>query len=163
MAAPVDKRNTGGIRSTGAFLRKFLELGENGRDGVFARMWSQKGASLSIEVLEEEITLATGGTTTETTFQIPADAIVLAVMTRITTTITTAVNYDVGVSGAATRYDTNNTNVTADDVNLHLDHWAGANIVSTGADEVLITTDVNPGAGAMRVTVFFIRAVGATS
>ena len=82
----------------------------------------------------------------------------------MTTTITTAANYDIGGTSAdATRFEENSTLLTAGNVDVGLDHWADAAVAQAAADTLRITTDVNPGAGAIRVTVYALSFVEPTS
>lgn len=125
---------------------------------------STKGAIFQPFVTEEEITLATGGVTTDSTANLlPADSIILGVATRITDTITTAVNFQVGISGATDRFDGADTNVTAADTAVKLDHIDAGAMVQAAAAKVRITTNANPGAGKIRVTVFGYTFSAATS
>ena len=62
--------------------------------------------SLAIKSLTEETTLAVGEATKDTTIQIPAGAVVLAVTGRVTTGSGVVSTVDIGVSGALTRYAT---------------------------------------------------------
>jgi lysophospholipase L1-like esterase len=64
------------------------------------------GESLVIDSVSEEITLATGATTTDSSANLlPAGALILSVTARVTTTITTAANWKVGDATTANRAD----------------------------------------------------------
>jgi hypothetical protein len=63
---------------------------------------SPNGATIGFQVLEEEVTLA--GATTDTAIEIPDRAIVFAVTTRTTETVTGASSYDCGIAGETDRF-----------------------------------------------------------
>lgn len=159
----VDRRNSGGIMGRAAYFREWLEVGSSAAAGAFMRLWSPKKSQCVIDYFEEEVTLATGGVTTDTTGTIPAHSIVLGVATYCTTAVTTAINFDVGIAGSTTLYATNSTKVAAGDVDVHADHLAGAAIFNATAAAIRLTTDANPGAGAIRVTVWYIEMIEPTS
>lgn len=131
--------------------------------------YSPKGARARYRVVEEEVTLNTGGVTTDTVALIPGNAIVDAVVVRITETITTAANWQVGDSTTANRFISSNSTLVAGTVVTGLNHWQGG--VSTDAAGpvemtgrvVRITTNANPGAGKIRVTIFARVFNGPTS
>jgi hypothetical protein len=113
-------------------------------------------------VATENLTLNTGGTTTNTSANLlPANAIIEAVNTRVTTTITTAVSFSVGDSTTAARFSASAGGMTAGSTRIGLDHWSGA-VASLAAGpsqaaaaSVRITCNANPGAGAIRIQVFY--------
>lgn len=106
----------------------------------------------------EQITLSTGGTTTNSSGNIvPANSIVDAIACRVTTTITTATDWVVSVTGgnafniigsgagASTSLTAGNTVIWVP--NAHADQYNGA------ATTITITTTGTPGAGAIRCAV----------
>ena len=97
--------------------------------------------------IDEEVTLSTSGATSDTTATIPAGTQQVIIASRVTTTITTAVNYSLGISGAATRFTAATTNVTAGDTD------AGGSAASqyATATAIRITANATPGAGAIRI------------
>jgi Major tropism determinant N-terminal domain len=60
------------------------------------------GASIQAQVLETSVTLS--GASTNASLQIPANCIVMAVGARVTTTITGATSYEVGVAGNLSQF-----------------------------------------------------------
>lgn len=128
------------------------------------------GSYMRIGQNSEEITLATGGTTTDTsaTF-LPANSEILAVAWRVTTAITTAVNFTLGDSATAARFQATNTNVDAGDTGIGWEHRDGgvssdaAGPVQRAAAALRITTNANPGAGAVRVQVWYRQFVAPTA
>jgi len=116
----------------------------------------------------ELLTLSTGGTTTATSATlIPASARITAITYRITTTITTATDFTVkpttgaafATIGTATTSQTGLTATTTGTLVpvLHADQYSSA------ADTVTVTTTGTPGAGAIRLTVFYEQIVPGTS
>ena len=110
----------------------------------------------------ELLTLSTGGTTTDTTANLlPAGAIIEAVVARVTTTITTATSWQLGDPTTAGRFTAANSTMVAGTTDIGILHWSGA--VSTlaagpsqaAAAKVRVTTVGTPGAGAIRITVFY--------
>lgn len=120
---------------------------------------SDAGVRVKVVPMEEEITLATDGLTTDSTANLLlANSIVLPVYAYVTTTITTATNWAVGVSGTAAKFLAATTDLTAGTEKVGAAHWAGTvAIFNAAAGKVRITcTGSNPGAGKVRVTVFNI-------
>jgi hypothetical protein len=121
--------------------------------------------------MTELLTLSTVGLTTDTTNNLlPVDSIIESVTARITTTITTTTNWAVGDTTTAARFCSANATLTAGTTSVCLNHYKGA--VSTdaagptqsAAAKVRITcTGANPGAGVIRITVFYRRFVAPTS
>lgn len=115
----------------------------------------------------ELLTLSTSGTTTDTTANLlPANAIIEAVVARVTTTITTATDWRLGDTATAGRFTAPNATMTAGttDVGLvHIDQTGAAGPRQTAAAKVRVTTTGTPGAGAVRITVFYRQFVAPTS
>jgi hypothetical protein len=122
-------------------------------------------------VLTELLTLSTVGLTTDTTNNLlPAGAIIESVEARVTTTITTTTNWAVGDTTTAARFCAANATLTAGTTSTCLQAWQGsvatdaAGPVQAAAGKVRITcTGANPGAGVIRITVFYRRFVAPTS
>jgi len=119
----------------------------------------------------ELLTLSTVGLTTDTTANLlPAGAIIEAVVCRVTTTITTTTNWAVGDSAQSARFSSPNATLTAGTTSIGLNQAdptvASSNLgpVQVSAAKVRITcTGSNPGAGVIRITVFFRQFVAPTS
>lgn len=115
------------------------------------------------------LTLNTGSTTTDTTNILPANAIIEAVTTRVTTTITTAVSFSVGDPTTAARFSASAGGMTAGSTRVGIDHWSGAvttlaaGPTQAAAAPVRITCNANPGAGVIRIQVFYRVFTPATS
>lgn len=121
---------------------------------------SANGGSCQIVINSENLTLATGATTTSTTGNLlPANALILAVNTIITTTITTAANWSVGDVNVTARFSTSNSTLTAGTSQVGVAQWSGAvTTLNAGpsqaaAAKVVITTNANPGGGSVRIEV----------
>lgn len=110
----------------------------------------------------EEVTLSNGGTTTDSsTNLLPANAFIEAVVARVTTTITVATNWKLGDSTQPGRFTGQISALTAGSTTVGLNHLdptvASSNLgpVQTSATPVRITTTGTPGAGKIRITVFY--------
>lgn len=128
-----------------------------------AAQWIQGQAS-------ELLTLSTSGTTTDTSANLlPANSIIEAVVARVTTTITTATDWKLGDPTTAGRFTAANATMTAGTTDVGLLHWSGAVTTlaagpsQSAAAKVRVTTTGTPGAGAIRITVFYRQFVAPTS
>ncbi len=118
------------------------------------------GQALSVLALTELTTIAAAATT-DTTIQIPANAIAIGVSVRVTTVIPTATAFDYGIAGATTRYGTaiaaaaTTTNPGTNDA---LRYYAAAT-------KIRFTPDIQPAAntGRVRVTIYYITITPPTS
>jgi len=124
-----------------------------------ARVWTANGAAWIRGSASELITLSTSGTTTDSTANLlPANSIIEAVVARVTTTITTATGWKLGDATTPGRFTAANSTLTAGttDVGLvHVDQAGAAGPRQTTAAKVRVTTTGTPGAGVIRVTVFY--------
>jgi hypothetical protein len=120
------------------------------------------GQILAVQSLTELTTIAAAATT-DTTIQMPAGAIVLAVDVRVTVVIPTAATFTVGDSGSAARFNTGaSVAVAAGTTNAGTK--AGA-YYNASALSVRLTPDVQPAdnSGRVRVTIHYISVQPATS
>jgi hypothetical protein len=119
----------------------------------------------------ELLTLSTVGLTTDTSANLlPAGAVIEAVVCRVTTTITTTTNWAVGDANVSNRFSSANATLTSATTAVGINHFAGsvttdnAGPTQSAAAKVRITcTGANPGAGAIRITVFYRQFVAPTS
>lgn len=129
------------------------------------------GASATYGSNSELLTLSTGGATTDTTANLlPAGAIIDSVEAVVTTAITTATAFGLGDPTTATRFtaaaaaaaaagtrivgiDMNNGNITT----------TAAGPTQAAAAKVRVTANGTPGAGAVRITVFYRQFTAPTS
>ena len=112
-------------------------------------------------------TLSTGATTTDTGLNcLPLNAIIDVVVYRITTTITTAASFTVGDATTAGRFCASQSTLTAGTTGIcfvQADQTGAAGPRQTSAAKVRITTNVNPGAGAIRLIAYYHTWTAPTS
>ena len=112
------------------------------------------GQRMTLIAQTELLTIAAAAAT-DTAILIPAGALVLGVTTRVTTVIPTAATYDVGVSGATTRYgsgfSTAATTTSASPGTTNPTIYAAATAIR-------ITPNLTPAAntGRLRVTIHYL-------
>ena len=115
----------------------------------------------------ELLTLSTSGTTTDTAgLLLPANAIIESVDARVTTTITTATNWELGDATTAGRFSAPSSSLTAGSTVIglvHIDQTGAAGPRQTAAAKVRVTTTGTPGAGVIRITVWYRQLVAPTS
>jgi hypothetical protein len=120
-------------------------------------------------MLSESITLNTGGTTTDSTIDLPANSIILSVTGRITTTITTATDWKLGDATVNDRFSDANATLTANTTTVGINQWkadrttAGQGAFQQSTAKVRITTTGTPGAGVIRITIHYITLSAPTS
>jgi len=162
-------------RAAGASFAQFLSAhpscaGSNTVTTLSSSLSGANGESITYGQTTELITLDTGGTTTDSVANmLPANSIIDGVVCRVTTTITTATDWSVGVSGAAERFVSQAVGLTAGSTSVGLDHMGGGVVneatgpTQTAAAQLRITTTGTPGAGAIRCTVFYRTLTAPTS
>lgn len=127
----------------------------------------QLSAASLCEAAGGPTTLATGATTTDTGVTcLPANSVIDAVVYRITTTITTAASFTIGDATTAARFCGTQSTLTAGTTGIcfvQADQTGAAGPRQTTAVAVRVTTNVNPGAGAIRLTVFYHTWTAPTS
>ena len=133
-----------------------------------ANVSDANGGSFVDSWAAEEITLSTSGLTTDSTANLlPANAIIQAVTARVTTTITTTTDWKVGDATIAGRFSGANSTLTSGTTSVglvHIDQTGTSGPRQTSAAKVRITcTGSNPGAGKIRVTVFYRQFIPPTS
>lgn len=132
---------------------------------------SANGASWRHGQNSELLTLSTVALTTDTVGNLlPAGAIIDAVVCRVTTALTTTTNWAVGDANQAARFSSANATLTLGTTSVGLNQAdptvASSNLgpVQAAAAKVRITcTGSNPGAGVIRITVFYRQFVAPTS
>ena len=129
------------------------------RAGTSYELRTAEGAVWTRGVASEVITLSTSGTTTDSSANLlPANSIIEAVVARVTTTITTATDWKLGDATTPGRFTAANSNLTAGTTAVglvHVDQAGAAGPRQTTAAKVRVTTTGTPGAGVIRVTVFY--------
>jgi hypothetical protein len=128
------------------------------------------GAAFVEGVNTEEITLATGGLTTDSTANLlPANSVILAVTARVTQAITATTNWALGDGTTAARFAAANATLALGTTSVGLDcrqpaATNAAGPVQTAAAKLRVTcTGANPGAGKIRVAVFYRQYVAPSS
>lgn len=129
------------------------------------RQITDNTALFSVSQISELMTLSTSGATTDSSANLlPVGSLLLGVVARVTTTITTATDWKLGDATTAARFcpAQSGAQLTAGATIVGLDHLSGAvSTLATGpsqaaAAKLRITTTGTPGAGVIRVTVFFL-------
>jgi hypothetical protein len=119
--------------------------------------------------ISEEITLSTGGTTTDSAGNLlPANSVIEGVVARVTEEITTATDWKLGDASQAARFLAASSNLAAGDTEVGLAHRQpsvadASGPVQSAAAKLRITTTGTPGAGKIRITVFYSQFVAPTS
>lgn len=116
----------------------------------------------------ESITLSTSGLTTDSSANLlPANSIIEAVVARVTTAITVTTNWAVGDGTVSNRFAAANATLAAGTTEVglkHVDQTGTSGPIQSAAAKLRITcTGSNPGAGVVRVTVFYRQFVAPTS
>ena len=144
-----------GVDTTGLFTA----------DGSFGSKQDQ--GSSACETSFAPTTLNTGATTTNTGLNcLPATAIIDAVVYRITTTITTAANFTIGDGTTAARFCAAQSTLTIGTTGIcfaQADQTGAPGPRQVSAATVRVTTNVNPGAGAIRLIVYYHTWTAPTS
>jgi hypothetical protein len=129
---------------------------------VLAR--SISGGLLVVDEWEENLTLATGGLTTDTTSVIPTGCILLGTPCRITTTVTTSTAVKIGTLTTPTLDTTTGTDFGALTAGTTNAGSKGLPVHVTGETLCRVTAVTNnPGAGAVRVNPRYFTNVPPTS
>jgi hypothetical protein len=117
------------------------------------------GASWMHGYSTEQITLSTSGSTTDSAANLlPANSIIEAVVAYVITTITTATDWKLGDATISGRFSAPNSTMTAGTTQIglvHVDQTGTSGPRQTAAAKLRITTTGTPGAGKIRVTVFY--------
>ncbi len=104
-------------------------------------------------------TLSTSGTTTNTGRScLPETAVIDAVVYRITTTIKTAASFTIGDATTAARFCATQSTLTAGTTGIcfaQADQTGAGGPKQASAASVRVTTNANPGAGAIRLIVYY--------
>lgn len=142
----------------------------NAKTGVASNTISGAyGQAMAVSIAEEEVTLSTSGSTTDSTANLlPANSLILQVTAYVTTTITTATDWKLGDGSTADRFTDANATLVAGTTGYGVNHWnpakaAGYTPYQASASKVRITTTGTPGAGKIRVTVHYIQFTAPTS
>jgi hypothetical protein len=126
--------------------------------------FSTHGGGVQLAAWEELLTVAAAATT-DTTTTIPANSMVLSVGVYVVTAIPTATTFQIGVSGAANRYNPSGAGISTA-AGTHA-HNSGQTTITayTAATAIRLTPNATPAAatGQVRVQVVYIVGVEPTS
>jgi hypothetical protein len=101
-------------------------------------------------------TLSTGATTTNTGLNcLPANSVIDAVVYRITQTITTATSFTIGDNTTANRFCTTQSTLTVTTTGICIAQTGSSDALQTSATSVRVTASAKPGAGAIRLIVYY--------
>lgn len=142
----------------------------NFKTATLSQETTSNGAKRTYGWVTENLTLNTGSTTTDTTIDIPANSLLQALTWRVTTTITTAANYSIGDPTTSNRFVDTSTSLTSGNTGVGLRHMEGSRttdasgpVQGASTAKIRVTTNVNPGAGAIRLTLFYTTFTPPTS
>ena len=113
------------------------------------------GLVLTITRLTELLTIADAATS-ETTIEIPAGSLVIAVPVRVTVAIPTASTFTVGITGTADKFNSG-SNLSVDVDTTDVGTKAGVHYQAAAAT-ILITPDMSPAAATGRLRVGIVYA-----
>jgi len=134
-------------------------------------MAGPNGSQVLYGVNTELLTLSTGGATTDSSANLlPAGAVIDSVQAIVTVAITTATAFGLGDPTTATRFTAAGAAAAALGTRISgIDHWNG-NITTTAAGptqasaaKVRVTANGTPGAGQVRLVVFYRQFLAPTS
>lgn len=126
------------------------------------------GATWTRGALTELVTLSVVGATTDSVANLlPANAIIEAVVARVTTTILTATDWAIGDADRFDRFTAPNATLVAGTTDIGTRHIAQPDVIGgprqVTAAKLRLTTTGTPTAGVVRVTVFYRQFVAPTS
>lgn len=158
-----------GKRLRDAWFSRSIGLGVSptGSTGVFSFSGSLQNSGTNGQILSmcqtlTELTTIAAAASTDTTIQMPANSVVLAVSVRVTVVIPTAVSFTVGDSGSAARFSTAavSTAATSTDAGTKAGAYYNATALS-----VRITPNAQPAdnSGRVRVSIFYYTSTPPTS
>ena len=140
---------------------------QSGNADQFWRHYAMNGGYWERGSASELLTLSTSGVTTDTTANLlPANSIIEAVTARVTTTITTATDWKLGDATITGRFAAANATMTAGATSIglvHVDQTGTSGPKQVAAAKLRVTTTGTPGAGVIRITVFYRTFVAPTS
>lgn len=147
--------------SAGAFAFQEATI-VSSTDALSLAPTNANGSLISVKKATELLSGLSGATATSTNL-IPDGALVLAVVTRVTTAITGATSFDIGDGVDADRWGATIA-VAAGTTSGHADYTATTVQIFTSANSIVLTANgSNFTGGAVRVTVYYIDATAPTS
>ena len=162
-----------GNGNAGADIDSFLKVwavnnkatAPSGREGAVGGKADGRvaiNAQMKVQCLEEVIDLGGASSALSTNNLLPANSLILGIVTHAVTDFSTPTTYDLGDEGSNTRFGDNITNdVVSDGPAYPSRHLALATLdVWQGADEKVKVTPNAAGTGKLHVAVFFMQFVG---
>lgn len=135
-----------------------------GRDGATNGMADGRvpiNASCKLSCMEEVIDLGGASSVTSTNNLLPANALILEIVTHPVTDFTTPTTYDLGDTTTNTRFATALANDTvAEGPAYASDHWNGTVAMRQVAAAKVKVTPNAAGQGKLHVAVFYMQFVG---
>ena len=117
---------------------------------------AQNSTTAACETNYGVTTLATKSTTTSTGLDcLPANAIIDAVVYRITSTISTATSFTIGDAGMPNRFCATQTKLTTGTTGICIAQSGSSAAIQNSAATLRVTTNSMPGAGAIRLIVYY--------
>ena len=117
---------------------------------------AQNSTTAACEANYGVTTLATKSTTTNTGLDcLPANAIIDAVVYRITATITMAASFTIGDASSANRFCATQSKLTAGTTGICIAQSGSSAAIQNSASPVRVTANADPGAGAIRLIVYY--------
>lgn len=128
---------------------------------------NQTQTSAACETSFAPTTLGTGATTTDTGLNcLPANSVIDAVVYRVTTAITTSANFTIGDATTAARFCGTQSTLTLGATGIcfvQADQTGAPGPRQAAAAKVRVTLNANPGAGAIRLIVYYHTWTAPTS
>lgn len=166
--------NDFGIARSGVNVGKITNASTGGGGLEISGAGASNGQILAVNSVSENTTLSTGGATTDTVIQLPANSFIVSVTARITTSIAgvDSTALQIGDASVATRFGSTGT-LTSGTTIVGLNHLQGgvaadnAGPVQVSAASVRLTLsgggDNTPSGGVVRVTIHYISLTAPTS
>ena len=153
------------------FLQGGVSIFNFGNGKIQGGLQGNSGANWTDGHATELLVLSTIGLTTDTLANLlPAGAIITSVVCRVNVAITTATDWAVGDANVSNRFSSANATKTIGTTSIGLNHLAGsvntdnAGPTQAAAAKIRITcTGSNPGAGTIRIVVYYRNFVAPTS
>ncbi len=94
---------------------------------------------------------------------LPAGSVIDAVVYRVTVTITTATSFTIGITGTASKFCATQSTLTVGTTGVCYAQTGSAGAIQAAAAPVLVTPSTTPGAGKIRLLVYYHTWTAPTS
>lgn len=174
-----------GTRLKGVHIRGDREGNYGGEIDSFLKLWSRgvntdtnpsgrvqrfadggvaANSYMKMSVKEEDIALGGASSVTSTNNLLPANSLILEIITQPLTDLTTPTTYSVGDSSSNTRFATSLANDNVSEGPAYCSsHWTGTVAIRQVSAGAVKLTPNAAGSGTIRVTVFYMQFVGGAS